>query len=300
MTRVWVCGARGMLGRALTGRLQELHVETLTSGREVDVCDAAALAAFARRERPTHVINATGYTRVDDAETAEELARAINAVGAENVARAALEVGARFVHVSSDYVFDGNATEPYREEAATNPLSAYGRSKLEGERRVAGVDPTLERTYLVRTSWLFGEHGKNFVQTILALLATRNELRVVADQWGRPTYTRDLAVAALELAGVGDSNTPRESGLYHFANLGNVSWHGFATAIRELALELGFEVRAHGIVSVRTSEFPRPAPRPAYSVLDTARVEAALGRPPRPFQTALRDYLMNLEQGAKP
>lgn len=292
--KVWVAGARGMLGRALTRRLDELGVSALATGRELDVRDSNAVSTFVKRERPSHVVNATAYTRVDDAEAEENAAHAVNALGAENLARAALEQGARFVHVSTDYVFDGSATEPYREDAATNPQSAYGRTKLDGERRVLAIAPDSHRAYVVRTSWLFGEQGKNFVETILGLLASRDELRVVADQLGRPTYTRDLADAALELAGVGGSNTPRPAGIYHFANQGTVSWHGFATAIRTLALELGFPVRAQNVVAVTTADFPRPARRPANSVLDCARVEAALGRSPRSFHSALRDYLTNL------
>lgn len=284
-----------MLGRALTRRLGELGVVTLPTDRELDVSDSHAVDAFARRERPTHVVNATGYTRVDDAETAEAPAHATNALGAENLGRAALEAGARYVHISTDYVFDGSATAPYREDAATHPQSAYGRSKLAGEQRVLALPDAGERAYVVRTSWLFGEHGKNFVETMLGLLASRDELRVVADQVGRPTYTRDLAGALLELAGVGGSNVPRAPGIYHFANAGMTSWHGFTTTIRELALELGFPVRARTVVPVTSAEFPRPAPRPAYSVLDTARIESALGAAPRHFDAALRDYLSNLK-----
>jgi dTDP-4-dehydrorhamnose reductase len=294
--KVWVAGAGGMLGSALVERLNELGVSLSPTGRELDVRDRSAVTSFAERERPTHVVNATGYTRVDDAEAEEDAAHATNALGAENLARAALQGGARFVHVSTDYVFDGSENEPYREDAARNPQSAYGRTKLDGERRVLGIASADERAYVVRTSWLFGEHGRNFVATVLGLLATRNELRMVADQVGRPTYTRDLASVLLELAGVGGSNTARAAGVYHFANHGVVSWHGFAVAIRELALELGFPVRARGVEPVTAAEFPRPARRPAYSVLDTARVEAALGRSPRPFQSALRDYLENLKR----
>lgn len=294
--KVWVAGAKGMLGRALSRRLEELDVAALLTDHALDVSDPRAVDAFARRERPTHVLNATGYTRVDDAEAEEEAARATNALGAEHLARAALEGGSRFVHFSTDYVFDGRATEPYTEDAATHPQSAYGRTKLEGERRVLSLDPTRDGAYVVRTSWLFGEHGKNFVQTMLGLLATRDELKVVADQVGRPTYTRDLAAAALELAGVGGSNGPRRPGVYHFANADSVSWYGFAVAIRESAIELGFPVRASRVVPVTTAEFPRPASRPSYSVLDTTRIESALGRAPRSFRAALRDYLTNIER----
>lgn len=290
--KVWVPGARGMLGHAVIRRLAELGVSAVATDRELDVSDASAVAAFARRERPTAVVNCTGYTRVDDAEAHEAEAHATNALGAENLARAALDAGARFLHFSTDYVFDGRATRPYSEASQTNPESAYGRSKLEGELRVLALQQA-DRVQVVRTSWLFGEHGKNFVETILALLATRDELRVVADQTGRPTYTRDLAAAALALVGAEASSAPRPAGVFHFANHGTTSWHGFAARIRELAIELGFPVRATAVVAVTTAEFPRPAPRPAYSVLDTARIEATLERPPRAWDAALRDYLSN-------
>ncbi len=292
--KVWVAGARGMLGRALLGRLDALGVLALPTGRELDVSDASAVDAFTRRERPTHVVNASGYTRVDDAEAEEGAARTVNALGAENLARAALAAGARFVHFSSDYVFDGRAAAPYPEDAATRPQSAYGRTKLEGEQRVLALDPTRRTTYVVRTSWLFGEGGKNFVTTMLGLLGTRDELEVVADQLGRPTYTRDLADAALSLAGIGAAGEARPAGVYHFANTGAVSWHAFAVAIRESALELGLPVRARAVSAVTTAQFPTPARRPAYSVLDTTRIEAALGRPPRAFHAALREYLSRL------
>jgi dTDP-4-dehydrorhamnose reductase len=297
--KIWVAGAGGMFGHAVTGRLHELHVPALLTDRDLDVSDASAVETFARRERPTHVVNATGYTRVDDAEADEKTAHATNALGAECLARAALDLGSRFVHVSTDYVFDGRATQPYTEDAPTNPQSAYGRTKLEGERRVLSLDAAGEGAYVLRTSWLFGEHGKNFVETILGLLATRDELRVVGDQVGRPTYTRDLASVALELIGVGGSKGPCRPGVYHFANGDAVSWHGFAGAIRELALELGFPVRASRVLPVTTAEFPRPAPRPAYSVLDTTRVESVLERTPRPFRVALHDYLVNLQRSGQ-
>jgi dTDP-4-dehydrorhamnose reductase len=291
--KVWVPGARGMLGHAVIRRLTELGVPAVSTDRELDVSDNSAVAAFARRERPTAVVNCTGYTRVDDAEAHETEAHATNALGAESLALAALDAGAHFLRFSTDYVFDGRATRPYSEPSPTNPESAYGGSKLEGERRVLAL-ARADRVHVVRTSWLFGEHGKNFVETILGLLATRDELRVVADQTGRPTYTRDLAGAALALIGIEASIAACPSGVFHFANQGATSWHGLATRIRELALELGFPVRATAVVPVTTAEFPRPAPRPAYSVLDTARIEATLERPPRPWDAALRDYLSNL------
>lgn len=290
MHKIWLVGAGGTLGSALAERLSRLGVPHVKTGRDVDITERARVVELAERERPTLIVNAAAYTRVDDAETHEAEATRVNALGPEHLGQVAAAVGASVVHVSTDYVFDGRATAPYREDAPCAPASAYGRSKLEGERRLLALRSARTPVYVVRTSWLFGEHGTNFVRTILKLLAERDELRVVADQEGRPTYAGDLADALLELPGA-SGRAAAPDGVYHFANAGAVSWHGFASAIRELSLELALPVRAARVVPVSTAEFPRPAPRPAYSVLDTSRIESALGRAPRPFLSALRTYL---------
>jgi len=279
-----------MLGTALSERLERLGLPHVKTDRDVDIGDRQRVLEFAERERPSLILNAAAYTRVDDAETHEADAARVNTLGPEHLGQAAAAIGARVVHVSTDYVFDGRATAPYREDAPCAPASAYGRTKWQGERRLLSSRSERSPIYVVRTSWLFGEHGPNFVRTITKLLAERDELRVVADQEGRPTYTGDLADALLELAGA-SRRAPAPDGVYHFANSGAVSWHGFASAIREVALELGLPVRATRVVPVTTAEFPRPAPRPAYSVLDTTRMESVLGRAPRPFLSALRAYL---------
>jgi dTDP-4-dehydrorhamnose reductase len=290
MSNVWLVGAGGMLGKAVGERLERLGLPHVKSDRDVDIADRQRVLEFAERERPKLIINAAAYTRVDDAETHEEEAARINALGPEHLGQAAAAVGASVVHVSTDYVFDGRGAEPYREDAPCAPASAYGRTKLEGERRLLASRSANTAIYVIRTSWLFGEHGPNFVRTISKLLAERDEVRVVADQEGRPTYAGDLADVLLELTGAAE-RAAAPDGIYHFANAGAVSWHGFASAIRELSLELGLPVRAARVVPITTAEFPRPAPRPAYSVLDTSRIEHALGIAPRPFLSALREYL---------
>jgi dTDP-4-dehydrorhamnose reductase len=290
MSKVWLVGAGGMLGGAVRERLERLGLPHVLTDRDVDIADRRRVLEFAESERPRLIINVAAYTRVDDAETHEEDAARVNALGPEHLGLAAAAVGASVVHVSTDYVFDGRGTTPYREDAPCAPTSAYGRTKLEGERRLLASRSVNTPIYVVRTSWLFGEHGANFVRTISKLLAERDELRVVADQEGRPTYAGDLADALLELAGAGERPAAPD-GIYHFANAGAVSWHGFASAIRELSLELGLPVRAARVVPVTTAEFPRPAPRPAYSVLDTSRIESVLGTSPRPYPSALREYL---------
>jgi dTDP-4-dehydrorhamnose reductase len=284
--KIWLVGARGMLGTALLSRLSRLGVATVTSDLEVDIADRARVLDFSERERPTLIVNAAAYTRVDDAETHETEAFRANADGPGNLGAAAAALGARVLHFSTDYVFDGQGSAPYREDAPTAPRGVYARSKLEGEQRLLASRP--EGATIVRTSWLFGANGPSFVRTMTALLAQKEELRVVDDQRGRPTYTEDLAEAALAVSGLGHAGGP--PGVYHFANAGAVTWHAFTLAIRDTCVRRGLPVKTERILPVTTAEFPRPAPRPAYSVLDTTRIEQVLGRAPRPFQATLDDY----------
>jgi dTDP-4-dehydrorhamnose reductase len=292
--KVWLVGGKGMLGTALRERLERSEVAHVITDLELDITDLERVSGFARAERPTHVINVAAYTRVDDAEAQEPDAFRVNALGPEHLARAAVDVGARLLHFSTDYVFPGTAHEPYPEDAPTGPSGAYGRTKLAGEERVLAVPGAERLATIVRTSWLFGENGPSFPKTIAKACLERDELRVVADQRGRPTYTGDLADAVLELEGLTGGRAPAAPGVYHFANSGETTWHAFAEAIRDSLVRLGLPVKAARVVPVTTAEFPRPAPRPPYSVLDTRRIEAALGRTPRHFREPLDEFLARL------
>lgn len=296
--KVWLVGGKGMLGTALRERLESIGVAHVITDLALDITDPERVAAFAHAERPTHVLNAAGYTRVDDAEAHEEEAFRVNALGPEYLARAATAVGARFLHISTDYVFTGEASEPYVESARTGPKSAYGRTKLAGEERVLAVPGAAELATIVRTSWLFGDNGPSFPKTISRLCLERDKLEVVVDQLGRPTYTGDLADAVLELEGIAPGRKASAPGVYHFANAGAVTWHAFAEAIRETLVRLGKRVTVERVLPTTTAEYmkknPSSAPRPRYSVLDTSRIEAALGRTPRDFREPLDEFLARL------
>ena len=274
MTRFLVAGATGMLGTDLVAVLAGRDVTAL--GRaQLDVSDAAAVRAAV--EGFDVVINCASYTRVDDAETHEAEAALVNAVGASHVARAAAEADAILVHLSTDYVFDGTARSPYDEEAPTRPATAYGRTKADGERRVLDAHP--DGTFLVRTAWLYGQHGPNFVRTMLALGSERPEVSVVADQFGQPTWTMDLAKQIVALV---DSDAP--FGIYHGTASGEASWFDFAREI----FALGGLDPTH-VLPTDSASFVRPAPRPAYSVLGHDAWREAGLEPMRDWRIALRE-----------
>jgi dTDP-4-dehydrorhamnose reductase len=252
----------------------------------LDITDRAQIAAALAAHAPDAVINAAAYTAVDRAETERDAAFAINATGAQVLAEACAARGARLVHVSTDYVFDGTADRPYREDDAPSPPGVYGASKLAGERAVIAA-----RGIVVRTSWLFSATGVNFVRTILRLATERSELRVVADQHGCPTFADDLADAALGLAARAVAGAPLAP-LYHACGDSSTTWHGFATAIVDAARQLR-PLACERVAPISTAEYPTPARRPARSILDTTRIRA-LGIVPAPWPVGLAIVLKEL------
>ena len=261
--RALVLGGGGLVGRALAAELESRAWPATVATRDLaDVLVPESLQRCLDASRPDIVFNCAAFTRVDDCETQRELAMKVNGDGVANVVAAAAGAAARVVHVSSDYVFDGSATRPYDESAEPAPISVYGESKLAGEVAALEADDAL----VVRTSWIFGETGPSFVQTVLQLLAGAEPVRIVDDQLGCPTYARFLARALADLAAAG------ARGLVHYRNREPVTWHGFATAIAARVAP------DREVTPVTSRDFARPAPRPGYSVLAVDRCEALLGR----------------------
>lgn len=265
-------GAAGMLGHDLVALLAPGH-EVTAVDLDVDVTDPAAVRACVRDVRPEAVFHLAAWTDVDGAEAREAEAHAVNALGAGNVAAAAAEVAAAVVYPSTDYVFDGRKGAPYAEDDPPSPLGAYGRTKLAGERVAAAAHPGGVR--VARTAWLYGRAGRNFVDTMLRLGAERDEVAVVDDQVGSPTWTRDLAPALVALLDL-------PPGVYHTAGAGSVTWAGFAEAV---FAEAGLDCRVRRIT---TAELGRPAPRPAMSALASTRPGAPRLRG---WRRALREYI---------
>lgn len=261
--KVVLTGAAGMLARAVRGEFERRGHEVVALDRAaLDVTDASMVERTLAAVRPDVVIQCAAYTAVDHAEREENRARLVNAEATQHVARACRRVGARLVYPSTDYVFDGQSREPYRPDHPTAPINAYGRSKLAGEDAAREAGDYL----IVRTSWLYGAGGRNFVATMLERARAGGPLRVVDDQRGSPTWTGTLAATSAELL---ERGAP--TGVYHASNRGETTWYGLAKAALQLA---GVEAE---ITPVSTSEFPRPAARPAYSVLDCSKTEAVVG-----------------------
>ncbi|MBE3587630.1 MAG: dTDP-4-dehydrorhamnose reductase [Thermoanaerobacteraceae bacterium] len=275
--RILITGAAGMLGQAVAVEFQRRGDEVLPlARRELDITDFAAVRRALWQYRPHVVVNCAAYTNVDGAEGDYRQALLVNGLGPRHLALACREMDADLVHISTDYVFDGRSTAPYGIFDPPDPINAYGRSKLWGERAVAAAGG---RYYIVRTSWLFGPGGKNFVDTMLRIGREKGEARVVNDQRGCPTYTVDLARALADLAATGCYGT------YHVTNSGSTTWYDFAAAAFAMA---GLRVK---LSPCTTAEFPRPAKRPACSMLDPFPLQETIGYLLPPWEDALQRYL---------
>jgi len=288
---VWLIGNRGMLGRELEAQLVRNRIKHLSSDLEVDICDPTALRGFVAEnlsDTIDWIVNCSGYTAVDNAEKEPEQAFRINAEGVRNIAETARSLNASLIHISTDYVFAGDKESEYLEDDPTGPVGAYARSKHQGEQR---IQETLSRFYILRTAWLYGTSGANFVQTMLRLFRERDTVRVVSDQWGSPTYAKDLAGAILQII---RSNNSRY-GVYHYTNAGRTSWYEFAWEIYRQARRLGIVQREVEIVPISTEEYPTPARRPKYSCLSKEKFKSTFGVTIRSWQEALEDCMGELK-----
>jgi dTDP-4-dehydrorhamnose reductase len=281
--RAIVTGAAGQLGQAL---LQTAPATFTCHGLDraaCDICDAAALGALLDEQRPALLINAAAYTAVDRAESEPEAALAANATAPGLLAAACTERGIRLLHVSTDFVFDGSRSSPYTEDAPTAPLGVYGRSKLAGERAVRQAAPD---ALILRTGWVYSQRGHNFLCTMLRLHGEREALSVVADQVGTPTAAHSLAEALWAAA-----SRPQLRGIYHWSDAGVCSWYDFAVAIGEEGVALGLLERRAEVQPISTADYPTPARRPAYSVLDKTRSWRDLALRPRHWRAQLRSVM---------
>ena len=275
---ILLTGAAGQLGFELATSLRA-HAEVVAVDRAaLDLSDTDAIAATVRRVAPQIIVNAAGYTAVDRAESEPALCHAINARAPQLLAEEARRISAVLIHYSTDYVFDGRSALPYREDDRPNPLNVYGNSKLAGERAITAAGGA---HLILRTSWVYGWHGQNFLLTMKRLAATRDELRVVADQFGAPNWSRELAEATARLVGRGRAALAERSGIYHLSCRGRASWFDFARAIFD-----GADVPR--VVPITTADYPTAAHRPASAVLDTGKLE-------RTFGIALPDWRHTLD-----
>jgi dTDP-4-dehydrorhamnose reductase len=289
--RILIIGGDGQVSTSLLQRLQASSSDVMQARRPaVDLLEPQTLIDVVSRFRPTIVVNAAAYTAVDKAEDEPDLAKAVNAAGAETVAKAAATAGAAIVHFSTDYVFDGRKETPCLETDPVAPIGVYGRTKLLGEQLVAAANP---RHVILRTAWVFSPFGSNFVRTILRLLSERDELRIVNDQYGNPTYAPDLAIAFEAIAQkLADTPEPDCFGIFHAVNAGSTTWFDFARAINEAAARRGAPAKI--VRPITTADYPTKARRPAYSVLSTDKLQRVYGIKLRRWQEALDDCVDRL------
>lgn len=285
MRTIIVTGSKGQLGseiRDLSREYPDLNF-MFFSREEFPINDEALVRKILEEHRPFALLNCAAYTAVDKSETDQEAAMDVNGKAPGNLAALCAETGARFIHVSTDYVFSGEATMPLREIDTVAPLNFYGSTKLEGEQRAMEANP---ESIIIRTSWVYSSHGKNFVKTMLRLMSERDSIGVVNDQVGSPTYARDLAMAMMQIV-TGNNWTP---GIYHYSNTGDISWYDFATEIRD---QSGSTCNVNPI---RTSDFPTPAKRPAYSVMNTDKIATTFGIEIKNWKESLAACLQKLQE----
>jgi dTDP-4-dehydrorhamnose reductase len=297
---IWLIGNKGMLGTELSLLLEKSGIPFIGTDKEIDITDLKALEAFVEKAAAASpfnwIINCAAYTAVDNAEDDVELCRRLNNAGPANIAACAKSAGARFIHISTDYVFNGRETRPYREDDPTDPIGVYGLTKRDGE---LAVLENLPQAYIIRTAWLYGKYGGNFVRTMLRLMNERDEVKVVNDQRGSPTSAYNLASVIVELVKITGGGKIVPFGIYHYTNEGNITWYDFAGEIYRQGRELGLIAKDCSIKPCASAEYPARVKRPAYSVLDKGKIKAALGIDIPAWDKSLWEYLKeSLNAGA--
>ncbi|MHC2995226.1 MAG: dTDP-4-dehydrorhamnose reductase [Candidatus Atribacteria bacterium] len=290
---IWLIGNKGMLGSDIERLLKEQGLVYWTSDKETDITNYQALEDFEEDKNIKWIINCAGYTKVDKAEEEIDKAFKINKEGAKNIALFLPKRQVKLIHISTDYIFDGKQKESftYKEEDETNPINIYGKSKLAGEKEIERI---LDRYFIIRTAWLYGLKGNNFVYTMLRLFKERDMVKVVEDQWGSPTYTVDLAKAILKI--IKDDSVGY--GIYHFTNEGVASWYEFALTIYDKAKRLGLieENKKVEIQPIKTEDYPTKALRPRYSVLSKEKIKKEFNLKIIDWDDALDDFLISLKK----
>lgn len=288
MKKVLLIGAKGQVGQELQVTLPYLG-EVISIGREeLDLTNSEKIGQLIREIHPDYLVNAAAYTAVDKAETEPDLAYSINSIAPKIMAESAEKIKTKFLHISTDYVFDGRKNTPYLETDLTNPLGVYGQSKLRGEEEIKTVN---SQAIILRTAWVYGSYGKsNFVKTMLRLGKEREELKVVVDQVGSPTWAKDIATAITHLL----INVDNPPGIYNFTNSGVASWFDLTKAIFEEAKISGIPLKIQRVIPITTAEYPTPAVRPAYSVLSSQKISQQLDYIPPYWRDSLKAMLNQL------
>lgn len=287
---IWLVGAKGMLGTEIARLLDFQKCNYYATGREVDVTDFDAISNFVREKKISWIINCSAYTAVDEAESDVIAAEKLNAQAPENLAKLAKQIGAKLIHVSTDYVFDGSAKTPINEDSAISPCGIYGKTKAMGEKNIA---ETFDEFYILRTAWLYGWNGKNFVYTIIKAMNKNPSIKVVDDQFGTPTSAIDLAKVILEIVKKNDCKKI-PFGIYHCTDLGETSWYNFALEIKKIAENLNILKNKDCVVNpCSTSKYPTAAKRPAYSVLDKTKIQSALNIKLPNWKESLLEFLQS-------
>ena len=288
---VWLIGSKGMLASEIAAQLNQYNIQWIGSDKEVDITDQAAVDVFIQQNFASGslqwIINCAAYTAVDKAEDDPETAQKLNADALINICTAAKHYGAKLIHFSTDYVFDGSSSVPYIETDSTNPQSVYGRTKLQGEQNIVGLLP---EHYIIRTAWLYGKSGNNFVSTMLRLMNERDSLKVVNDQRGSPTYAVDLAKTVLRIMQLDN----HQYGIYHYSNEGNITWYDFSCEIYRQGKRIGLIKRACSVVPCTSSEFPQKAHRPSFSLLNKQKIKETFSLSVPNWNESLSLYLKEL------